>query len=168
MNRLIIAIVFICLVFIGSLLPSEVSANAQELQIVSAEMRAIPDAPPQRDYELIIKFNRPLTNSELYPARFLRYTYGVKFWLTSRTGWKREPYDIQGLQSGLAREDNLSYWLTGETLYHPAGRSGYNKEVDEAFRKGNIESLSIELYKQDKNDPDSEYQLIQSFAAKNL
>lgn len=169
MRRLISTVVLSFLIFISLLVvPSKAIASSQPLQITSAEVQQIPDAPPRNDYELVVMFNRPLTRSELYPARLLRYTYGVKYWIESRTGWKNEPSGIDGVQEGLTRDDHLSYWLTSESSYYPIGRFSYDEEVDKAFRKGNIKSLRVELYKQDKNNPDAKYQLIQTFEAEDL
>ncbi|WP_205369797.1 hypothetical protein [Thermoleptolyngbya sp. PKUAC-SCTB121] len=99
------------LLIIGSIaVPDKAIANSQQLQIVSAYLRQIPDASPRNDHELIIAFNRPLTRVELNPAGFLRYPYGIKYWVESYTGWKHEPSSIEGIQEGLARDDNLSYW----------------------------------------------------------
>lgn len=169
MRRLASTMVLSFLIFISFLpLSSKALADSQQLQITSAEVRQIPDGSPRNDYELVITFNRPLTRPELYPARFLRYTYGVKYWIESRTGWKNEPWGIDGVQEGLTRDDNLSYWLTSESSYYPIGRFSYDEEVDRAFRKGNIKSLRVELYKQDKKNPDVKYQLIQTFEAEDL
>ncbi len=62
----------------------------------------------------------------------------------------------------------LSYWLDSENSFYPIGRYSYDEEVDRSFRKGNIKSLRVKLYKQDRKNPDSEYQLIQTFEANAL
>lgn len=167
--RRLITMVFTCLLmFVGFLLPASPAVSLEQLQVTSAEILAIPDGPPRDDYELIITFNRPLTHSEVTPARFNRYTYGLKYEITSRTGWSEKSWGVSNIQSGLTRNDNRSYWVVGEGSFNPPGRYSHNLEADAAFRKGNIDTVGIELYTQDKKDPDAEWQLVQKFEASDL
>ena len=128
----------------------ENSAQPEELQLKSISIEPTNDPDKNNTYEILVHFNRPFTPEELKPAPGYRHTYGIKYWLESKTGWSCKPWDVRIVQGGLTRNDNSSYLLTSESSHHPL--RGWNPKTDEAFTPTNISSVIVELYIQDKRD----------------
>lgn len=121
-------------------------------------MHATDSNDPTETYELILHFDRALTQDEVTPAWQYRHQYGLKVWLYSRTGWSSKPWGVAPVQAGLMRGSNTAYLLTSESSHHPI--RSYSDEVDRAFEPDNLSKVSIELYERDKENA-TDYTLIQ-------